>query len=207
MYYRDTELFLTDLNGPVGQRIPLNRLPHYDHIFDLVDGHYIELDNTDAALSVQLHLLKVANPDYAFGEVMTIGKPGAVQYVVKGVLVGDPKSDGFWTLDEPELQFRLSSVQHHVFREHFYLPRETLKQTGPLVVDFYVNGHLLDQARFAKDGEVIYQHDVPVDWLNTASLTTVRMRIHNPYIAPRDGARLGFILRVRAFRACCYRKC
>ena len=78
----------------------------------------------DRLQSVQLHLLKVANPDYAFGETMTIGKPGASQYVVKGVLVGDAKADGFWTLDDPELRFRLSSVQYHVFREHFFLPRE-----------------------------------------------------------------------------------
>jgi hypothetical protein len=199
LYYHDTDLFMTELNGPQGQRIPLNRLPHYDHIFDYVDGHYMELDNTDAALSVQLHLLKVANPDYSFGESMTIGKPGASQYVVKGVLVGDPKSDGFWTLDQPELQFLLSSVQHHVFREHFFLPQETLKQTGPLVVDYYVNGHLLDQARFAKDGDVVYQHEVPVEWLKTGAVTTVQMRVHNPYIAPGDHARLGVLLRSAAF--------
>jgi len=199
LYYRDTDLFITEINGPEGQRIPLNRLPHYDHIFDFVDGHYIELDNADAALSVQLHLLKVANPDYAFGETMTVGKPGASQYVVKGVLVGDAKSRGFWTLDEPELKFLLSSAQHHVFREHFFLPRETLKQTGPLIVDFYVNEHLLDQTRFAQDGDVIYQHDVPVDWLRAGALTTVRMRIHNPYIAPRDGARLGVVLMSASF--------
>ena len=62
-----------------------------------------------------------------------------------------------------------------------------------------VNGHLLDQARFAKDGEVVYQHDVPVAWLSTTGLTTVRMRIHNPYIAPRDGARLGVVLRSAMF--------
>lgn len=199
MYYRDPDLFLTELNGPEGQRIPLNRLPHYDHIFDYVDGHYIELDNADASLSVQLHLLKVANPDYAFGETMTIGKPGASQYVVKGVLVGDPKSNAFWTLDEPELKFLLSSVQHHVFREHFFIAQETLKVTGPLTVDFYVNGHLLDQGRFAKDGDVLYQHEVPVDWLKTGALTTVKMRVHNPYIAPRDGARLGFLLMSAGF--------
>jgi hypothetical protein len=199
LYYRDIDLFTTELNGPEGQRIPLNRLPHYDHIFDYVAGHYIELDNADAALSVQLHLLKVGNPDYAFGETMTIGKPGAAQYVVKGVLVGDPKSDGFWTLDEPELQFLLSSAQHHVFREHFFLPRETLQQTGPLMVDYYVNGHLLDQTQFAKDGDVIYQHEVPVEWLKAGTLTTVRMRVHNPYIAPRDHARLGVLLRSAGF--------
>jgi hypothetical protein len=198
MYYRDTHLFITDLNGPKEQRIALDRLPHYTHIFDFENGHYVELDGGDAAQSVQLHLLKVANPSDAFGETMTIGRPGASQYITKGVLVGDPKSDGFWTLDEPELRFRLSSVEHRSFREHFYLPQETLKKTGPLLVDFYVNGHLLDQARFAKDGEVTYQHDVPADWLNTP-ITTVQMKIHNPYVSPRDGARLGFILRSALF--------
>jgi hypothetical protein len=200
LYYRDTELWLTELNGPQRQRIPLERLPHYDHIFDYENGHYVELDNTDARVSVQLHLLKVDNPSDVFGDTMTIGKPGAAQYIVKGVLVGDPKSDGYWTLDQPELRFRLSSVQNHVFRERFYLAGDTLKQTGPLIVDFYVNGHHLDQARFDKEGDDIYQHDVPADWLKTGNdLTTVRMVVRNPYIAPRDGARLGVLLRSAGF--------
>ena len=189
------------MNGPEGQRIPVNRLPPYDHILDYEDGHYVELDNSEPLVSLQLHLPKVDNPIDAFGETMTIGRPGAAQYIVKGVLVGDPKGDGYWTLDQPELRFRLSSVQHHVFRERFYLPQDTLKQTGPLIVDFYVNGHHLDQARFAKDGDSIYQHDVPADWLKTGNnnLTTVRMLVHNPYIAPRDGARLGVLLRSAGF--------
>jgi hypothetical protein len=164
-----------------------------------VDGHYVELENGDTLQSVQLHIQKVTGQNNAFGEVMTIGRPGASRYIVKGVLVGDPKADGYWTLDEPEFRFRLSSVQHHVFREHFYISPETLKQTGPLMVDFYVNGHLLDQTVFAKDGDVNYQHDVPVEWLKTDSLTTVQMRVHNPYIAPRDGARLGVLLRSAFF--------
>jgi hypothetical protein len=200
LYYHDPDLWLTELNGPELQRIPLDRLPHYDHIFDYVNGHYVELDNTDARISVQLHLLKVDNPSDAFGDAMTIGRPGATQYIVKGVLVGDPKSDGYWTLDEPELRFRLSSVQNHVFRERFFLPRDTLQQTGPLMVDVFVNGHLLDQAVFAKDGDVIYQHDVPVEWLKAGdSLTTVRMRVRNPYIAPQDHARLGVLLKSAGF--------
>jgi hypothetical protein len=200
LYYRDTELWLTELNGPQAQRIPIDRLPHYDHIFDYEKGHYVELDNTDARVSVQLHLLKVDNPSDVFGDTMTIGKPGAAQYIVKGVLVGDTKADGYWTLDEPELRFRLSSVQSHVFRERFYLAGDTLKQTGPLIVDFYVNGHHLDRARFDKEGDDMYQHDVPVDWLKTGdSLNTVRMLVRNPYIAPRDGARLGVLLRSAGF--------
>jgi hypothetical protein len=58
LYYRDLELFITQLNGPEAQRIPLNQLPHYDRIFDFESGHYVELDNSDALLSIQLHLLK-----------------------------------------------------------------------------------------------------------------------------------------------------
>lgn len=199
IYYHDRDLFLTELNGPVAQRIPLNKLPRYDHVFDYVDGHYVELDNTDPAVSIKLHLLKNPNPSYAFGETMTIGKPGAGQYIVKDVLVGGPKSDGYWTLDQPELQFRLASVKDHIFRERFYVPRETFQKTGPLVVDFYVNGHYLDQAHFPKDGDILYEHPVPEEWLKINDLTTVRMLVHNPYVAPRDRTRLGFVLRSAGF--------
>jgi hypothetical protein len=198
-YYRDSELWINQINGPKEGRIPVDRLPHFDHIFDYEKGHYVELDNSDTLLALKFHLLKPTGPDDVFGEKMTIGKPGAAQYIMKGVLVGDAKSDAFWTLDQPELKFRLSSVEHHVFLERFYLPRETLEKTGPLIIDFYVNGHHLDQERFGKDGEVIYQHDVPEKWLTTAEPTTVRMVIHNPYIAPRDGARLGVLLRAASF--------
>ena len=41
-----------------------------------------------------------------------------------------------------------------------------------------------------------YQHEVPGRWLKTDSLTTVRMHVHNPYVAPRDGSRLGVLLMV-----------
>ncbi len=200
-YYHDAGLFITQLNGPQEQRIPLDRLPHYDHIFDFLDNHYVELDNRDAQQSVRLHMLKVFDQSDGSGEAMTIGRPGAAQYIVKGMVVGDPKADGYWTLDESELQFRLRSVQHHVFRERFYLPYDTLKVTGPLQVDYYVNGHLLDHAQFAKDGEVTYQHDVPEDWLKTEDLTMVQMQVHNPYVSPRDGVKLGVLLRSAVFVA------
>lgn len=199
LFYRDPDLFITQLHGPPEQRIPLDQLPRYDHIFDFENGHYIELDNADAQLSIQLHLVKASTGNGVFGEMMTIGSPGAAQYVVKGVLITDPEAVGYWTLDQAELRFQLSTVQHHVFREHFYLPPETFQQTGPLRIDFYVNGHLLDQARFAQAGDVVYQHDVPIEWLATAGFTMVKMWIHNPYIAPRDGARLGVLLRSAVF--------
>lgn len=192
--YRDHNLYITMLNGPPPQRIPLEKLGHYDHIFDFEDGHYVELDNSDTFRSVQQNLLKAANPSIVVGEAVTIGKPGARQYMVRGVQVGPPEQTGYWTLDQPELRFRLSSTEHHWFMERFFLPRETLKQTGPLRVDFYVNGHLLDQAVFRKDGDTLYQHDVPASWLSTDGFTSVRMFVHNPFVAPHDHARLGVLL-------------
>jgi hypothetical protein len=197
--YRDNDMFITLLNGPPEQRIPLERLGHYDHIFTFDGMHYVELDNTDPVRSVQQNLLKVDHPSEALGEAVTIGKPGALQYLVKGVQVGPPDQSSYWTLDQPELRFRLSTTRHHWFMERFWLPIDTLKKTGPLRVDYYVNGHLLDHAVFAKDGAVLYQHDVPESWLKTDGFTTVRMFVHNPYISPPYGDRLGVLLMAASF--------
>jgi hypothetical protein len=199
IFYRNNDLVMELLNGPPEQRIPLERLGHYDHIFTFEDGHYVELDNADAVRSVQQNLRKVPHPAVALGEAVTIGQPGAAQYLVKGVLVGLPDQPSYWTLDQPEFRFHLSSTGHHRFMERFYLPPETVKQTGPLHVDFYVNDHLLDQAVFPKEGDILYQHDVPASWLSTDGFTNVRMYVHNPYVAPADGARLGVLLRAASF--------
>jgi hypothetical protein len=197
--YHDNDMDITLLNGPPDQRVPLAQLGHYDHIFTFEDGHYVELDNTDAVRSVLLTLPKGAPVSDAMGEAFTIGRPGAKQYLLKGVQVGPPDQSGYWTLDQPELRFRLSSTQHDWFMERFFLPRENLLQTGPLRVDFYVNGHWLDQAVFHKDGDVLYQHDVPAEWLKTGGFTTVRMDIHNPFIAASDGTKLGVLLHSASF--------
>jgi hypothetical protein len=148
---------------------------------------------------VEENLLKVDHPSLALGEAVTIGKPGALQYLVKGVQVGAPDQAGYWTLDQPEFRFQLSSTGHHWFMERFWLPIETLRKTGPLRVDFFVNDHLLDQAVFAKDGDVLYQHDVPEGWLKTDGFTSVRMFVHNPYLAPPSGTKLGVVLMSASF--------
>jgi hypothetical protein len=197
--YRDRDLFITAMDGPDSQRIPLERLGHYDHIFTWDGFHYLELDNTDAVRSVLLNLLKDDHPSLALAEAFTTGKPGALQYIVKGVQVGPPDQSGYWTLDKPEFHFRLATTKHHWFMERFWLPRQTLSKTGPLRVDFFVNGHLLDQAVFSQDGDVLYEHEVPESWLSTNGFTTVRMLVHNPYISPPYGDKLGVLLSSASF--------
>jgi hypothetical protein len=197
--YRDPDLYITMLDGPEAQRIPLGGLGHYDHIFNFEDGHYVELDNTDSARSVLLDLRKGGPPSVALGEAFTTGKPGAAQYLVKGVQVGPPEQSGYWTLDQPEFRFHLATTRHHWFMERFFRPMACVKRDGPLRVDVYVNGRLLDQPVFPNDGDTLYQHDVPEKWLKTDGFTTVRMEIHNPYIAAGDGAKLGVVLLSASF--------
>jgi hypothetical protein len=197
LYYRDLTLFMTQLNGPEAQRIPVERLGHYDHIFTFEDGHYVELDNADAYRSVKLDLRKAVKPPRDLGEAFTIGLPGALQYLVKGIQVGPPNQTGYWTLDEPELRFRLASTNHNLFIERYFVPKETLQKTGPLRVDVYINDHRLEQAVFTEQG--LYQHDVPESWLSTGDVTTVRMHFQNPYVSPPYGDKLGVVLLSASF--------
>jgi hypothetical protein len=77
---------------------------------------------------------------------------------------------------------------------NFKLSSDTLKQTGPLDIDYFVNGHFLDRVRYTGATDHAYQHAVPSGWLRTDDYTIVKMQIRNPYIAPGDGAKLGVLL-------------
>ena len=105
-----------------------------------------------------------------------------------------PKSEACWTLDAPELKFWLSSNRDRVFTAHFKLSRIRSQQTGPLMIDYFINDHFLDSVRYGEDGDHIYRHAVPADWLRTDDYTIVKMQVRNPYIAPADGAKLGVLL-------------
>jgi hypothetical protein len=192
--YKDKDLFITQLKGPAGQRIPLERLPHYDHIFSYQGDHFVELDNTDTRRSVRLGIVKGEKPGAGLGESVAVSSADAYKYFVDEIIMCPPKSALCWTLDAPELKFWLSSSQDRVFSANFKLASDTLKQTGPLVIDYFINDHFLERVQYAGDGDHTYRHAVPSSWLRTDDYTIVKMQIRNPYIAPADGAKLGVLL-------------
>jgi hypothetical protein len=194
LLYQDKALFITQLNGPAEQRIPLDRLGHYDHIFTYEGGRYVELDNSDTRRSVRLRVAKGDKPGIGIGENMTVSSLDAYKYFVGDVIMCPPKSVFCWTLDAPELKFWLSSNQDRVFTVNFKLSSETLKQTGPLAIDYFINDHFLEQVRYAGEGDHTYRHVVPAGWLRTDDYTVVKLQVRNPYIAPADGAKLGVLL-------------
>jgi hypothetical protein len=194
LLYRDSDLIITQLNGPAPQRIPLDRLGHYDHIFTYEGDRYVELDNTDTPRSVRLRLVKGVQPGTDIGENMSVTSVDGYKYFVDDVIMCQPKSVFCWTLDAPELKFWLSSNRDRVLTVNFKLSSETLKQTGPVVIDYFVNEHFLERVRYVEEGDHSYRHAVPPDWLRTDDYTLVKMQVRNPYVSPADGAKLGVLL-------------
>ena len=194
LIYLDKDLFITQLNGPSAQQVPLDQLDHYDHIFSYQGDRYVELDNADTRRSVRLRLVKAKQPGARIGENMTISSADAYQYFVDDIIMCPPKSVNCWTLDAPELKFWLSSTRDRIFSAQFNVAKDTFQQTGPLVIDYFVNNRLLERVRYTEDGDHTYRHAVPADWLRTDDYTIVKMQVRNPYIAPADGAKLGVLL-------------
>ena len=194
LLYRDKDLFITQLKGPPAQRIPLDRLGHYDHLFTYEGNRYVELDNTDTLRSVRLRLVKGERLGAGIGENMNVSSADAYKYFIDEIILCPPKSEVCWTLDSPELKFWLASNRDRVFTARFRLSPDTLQQTGPLMIDYFINGHFLERVRYAEEGEHTYRRAVPSDWLSTGDYTVVKIQVRNPYIAPVDGAKLGVLL-------------
>jgi hypothetical protein len=194
LVYRDKNLFITQMNGPAEKRLSLNQLGQYDHIFTYEGDRYIELDNSDTRKSLRLRLVKADHPGSRIGESMNVSIPDAYRYFVHDIIMCPPKSAQCWTLDAPELKFWLSSNRDRFFRASFNISGDTLKQTGPLVIDYFINDHFMERVQYGEEGEHTYRHAVPPDWLRTDDYTLVKIQVRNPYIAPADGAKLGVLL-------------
>jgi hypothetical protein len=199
LIYLDDDPFITQLNGPIPQQIPVHRLDHYDHIFTYQGDRYVELDNVDTRRTIRLRLVKADQPGERIGENMTVSSADAYKYFVDEIIMCQPKSVACWTLDAPELKFWLTSSEDRFLTAHFQISKDTLQQTGPLVIDYLINDRLLERVRYTEDGDHTYRHAVPADWLRTGDYTIVKMQIRNPYIAPADGAKLGVLLMSAGF--------
>jgi hypothetical protein len=194
LIYLDKDLFVTQMNGPPAQQVPFDRLDHYDHIFTYQGDRYAELDNADTRRSIRLRIVKADQPGVRIGENMTVSSADAYKYFIDDIIMCQPKSVSCWTLDAPELKFWLSSNQDRFFSAQFNLSKDTFQQTGPLVIDYFINDRLLERVRYFEAGDHTYRHAVPGGWLRTDEYTVVKMQIRNPYIAPADGAKLGVLL-------------
>lgn len=127
------------------------------------------------------------------GVLLAMDDPEAEQAIVRGV---QPHIEGIgwrWTLDAPELRFRLPKSDKLKLTIDFSFPERNFQDTGPVTVSFFVNGMLLEKVRYTTPGDKHFEKPVPPSWL-AGEYTLFRAQVDPPWIAPTDKARLGFVL-------------
>lgn len=128
------------------------------------------------------------------GHFVSMGGPNPEDHILRDVLAGDPGSAWRWTGKRPQLRFQLPFTHDLRFLMDFAVPESTFAQRGPVTISLFINGKLLDQIRCDKPGQLRFEKPVPAAWLRTDAPTIVAAEIDKVWVAPADGAQLGFVL-------------
>ncbi len=130
---------------------------------------------------------------------VTMNAPSAEAHFVRGVSRHLEAGSWRWVEPRAELVFRLSTTRHLRFVMEFAIPQVTFAQRGPVAITVFVNDHLLEKSRYERGGEFRLEKAVPSEWLRTELHNYVTLEIDKAWVAPEDGARLGFILKSAGF--------
>jgi hypothetical protein len=133
------------------------------------------------------------------------GRPHRVSYVVEmsdgnsiPQIVGDITQGGpapwKWTFQKPTVKVVPRTNQRLRYVIDFGLPEVTFKVTGPVTITFLVNDHPLDSVRYTAAGDYHFEKAVPPEWVEPLKDTLVAAAIDKVWVAPADGAKLGFAL-------------
>jgi len=126
------------------------------------------------------------------GHFLRMDDPMADEYIVKDVT--NEKSPWRWTLAKPELKLRVPKTANLKFVMDFIVTGVTFKVTGPVVVTCYLNENRLGSMRCPAPGQYRFEKPVPPAWAPAGATVTVRPDVDKLWVAPDDGARLGFLL-------------
>jgi hypothetical protein len=128
------------------------------------------------------------------GDFVNLGDIGADTYIVRDVNEAVEGAGWRWTRKRPELRFFLDSVEKLTLKAEFAVAGATMKDTGPVNIAVLINGQLLDTVHCEKAGEHYFEKRVPAKLLQANAINLVALEIDKVWIAPDDGAVLGFIL-------------
>jgi hypothetical protein len=133
------------------------------------------------------------------GSFITMGDPNADAHIVRDISRPEEATSWRWTHQKPALRFFLDTTENQKFVMDFTISDVTFKQTGPVTITFLINDKLLDTIRYDRPGSKHFEKQVPAEWLQTGTPVTVAAEVDKSYIAPEDGAKLGFILTSAGF--------
>jgi hypothetical protein len=98
-----------------------------------------------------------------------------------------------WTDSEPTLRVLAPVVDHLKLSADLTLYDIGFAQTGPLTLEFLVNGKHLENIRYESPGMKHFEKPVPPEWLTPESESTITVKVDKLYVAPDDGAKFGII--------------
>jgi hypothetical protein len=116
-----------------------------------------------------------------------------VAHVVQDIPPGEP-GPWKWTGQKPTIKVVTRTNQGLRYTIDFVLPEATFKETGPVTMTFLVNDHVLESVRYKASGEEHFEKAVPPAWIEPGKDTLLAASIDKVWVAPADGAKLGFIL-------------
>lgn len=125
---------------------------------------------------------------------LSMSNPNADAYIVRGVATQTEGSGYRWAFAHPLLRFLVPSIDHPKFVMDFGLPASTFHITGSVTLSIAFNGRLFDRPQFDHSGPQHYERDVPPEFLKFGAINLVAIDPDKVYIAPEDGAKLGFPL-------------
>ncbi len=99
-----------------------------------------------------------------------------------------------WTGQKPTIKVVARTNQGLRYVIDFSLAEATMKVTGPVTITFLVNDHALESVRYTAPGEQHFEKAVPPEWIEPMKDTLLAASIDKVWVAPADGAKLGFIL-------------
>jgi len=133
------------------------------------------------------------------GTFVNLGEPSADAYIVRDVTGYVESSAWRWTRKRPELRFFLDSTEHLKFKADISIADVTLKETGPVTISIFINGHLLDKVKYASAGRRDFEKPVPAAFLLPKAVNIAALEIDKVWVSKTDGAVLGFILTTAGF--------
>ncbi len=146
---------------------------------------------------------RVFNPDAepkVVGAIISMDSPHVDNYILSGVITREPGASWRWANEKAELRFALSETARMKFIADFVIAEDTLKETGPVTMQFAIDGKVVGRQRYDQAGEKHFETEVAEGVLRTDGPMTVTAQVDKYYQSPIDGVKLGFLLIRMGFR-------
>jgi hypothetical protein len=125
--------------------------------------------------------------------MLEMDQPDLDLHIVKDV---HPRYDTPWRWTDSEAILNVLAVviDHLKLSIDFTIYEPGFVQTGPLTLEFLVNGNPLDKVRYDTPGFKHFEKAVPPEWLSAVVESAISIKVDKLYVAPQDGAKFGVIV-------------